>query len=630
VNLSARDPKDRPPPEPGVAAPDEGPLSLVRRLLHRKDSAELTSLASPSSTTATSPRQSVVDRLENLLTHDLPSSMEVLPKNERAPSRGSRVEVKRSASSASERGTAKLKEDPVTSSEFVAVRSVRLAAKDAIVRCQDAYQEIEANLRSYEREFERRNEALSSIVESMSANLHNLRAKVTKDVADELEKASQASQARSATQLEERAEAAAVALEQQLSSERERFVAEIQKHFEELRAAKQAFVDETQKHLTVTKSSLESLAKDAVEKARGELDASKRALIDESQEKLASISQTFLEPLADDLSRDVVEQVRAELTASRQEFVAETQQQLAEVNRSLQGLQSLTRATIEQANADLLASGRQFIEETPKQVAAATQALLESVVKTTVERGCNQLAQMVDTFLAKGIPEIDAEIRRFASRHSSAVPTQVAPPRIADLSRPLSIRPALAQGQPLEFTVAESARRREIEAGEVWTGLRSGLKVGLGLGVMVLFMVAIYISSSPVIRLRPKPPDTFFDDSPSWTAHQRARENQLARAYWGIAVNKIETKYGFGTTLPADPPEDFVVQEKASPEAPAMIDADARTRYWGKLREVWPLSDSWERISDWNLEWIRNAWGAVSSRVTQVFSGSQTSAAPAP
>jgi len=89
-------------------------------------------------------------------------------------------------------------------------------------------------------------------------------------------------------------------------------------------------------------------------------------------------------------------------------------------------------------------------------------------------------------------------------------------------------------------------------------------------------MLAIYVSSSPVVRLRPKPPDAFFDKSPSLTAKQGAREDELAPPYWDVALRDIDAEYGFGSSLPTDPPDSFQVEEKGSSGVVSKVDAAAR------------------------------------------------------
>jgi hypothetical protein len=331
VNFPTRSPGDRPQVGQGIPAPDGGPLNLVRRLLHRKDSTELARISSLGSLeSAVSLKQSVVERLEGFFIPDLPSSMEILPMDtqERAtPARSETAEEFRSA--AANPKTAEPKDNLDMPSEFMAVRSIRVAAKDAIARSQDAYREIETNLKNHAQEFERRQEALSSTVENVSASLQRLRVKITKDLTDELDKASQALLTRSAEQLQEQADTAMAALNQKLRAEKERFVVETQKQFEEMRASRQAFIDDTQTRLAVmAQSSLDSLTKATVEKACAELEASTQGVIDEGQKQLASMNRTSLELLTRDWTRDLIEHVRTEVTASRQVFIEDTQNQL--------------------------------------------------------------------------------------------------------------------------------------------------------------------------------------------------------------------------------------------------------------------------------------------------------------
>jgi hypothetical protein len=629
VNSPIRNPGDRSRAGQDASAPRGGPLKLVRRLLHhRQDSAALTRMNSPGSLeSAVGPKPSIVERLEGFFTRDLPSSMEVLPTQTQELSAPTCSETTEKSPS----GAAEPKDSLSMPSEFATVRSIRLAAKDAIARSQDAYREIESNLKNHAQEFERRQEALSCAVESASANLRQLQVNIAKNLTEELEKASQALLAKSAQQLQEQADVAVGTLNEKLSAEKQRFVVETEKQFEELRASRQAFIEDTQKQLAaVARSSLDYLTKAAVEEARAELDASKQGVVSESQKELASIGRTSTEALAEELTKDLIEKIRAEVTVSRQGFIEATQDQLAKMTMAfLKEMQSLSKTSVEQADAHLTASRKQFIDEAPNQVAGMAQASLESAVKSSVEQGRKELSHMVDEFLVSGISQIEAEMKSLVNRRIEALRTRVAGMQTADVSQLTPVHRTPSQGHKLEFTLPGSAPQRRMGVSDVLAGLSWGLRLGLALGVVVLLMLAIYLSSSPVVRLRVKPPDAFFDTSPRLTAKQNAREDQLSRAYWDIAVQDIETKYGFGSTLPADPPDSFQVAEKGPSGAASKVDAAARTRYWEKLREVWPQSNSWERTSDWNLDWIRNAWDSVSSKITQVFSSSHTSAAPA-
>jgi hypothetical protein len=643
----------------------------------------------------------MIDRLESFFAEDLPTNMEVLPTTAPEASAPPRVESAEGTGVPVEAKGDVPKDEGARSSAYAAVRLVRTAAKDAITRSQDAFREIEANLKNHAQEFEKRHAALSSATETASANLQQLQEKAAKDIADELEKVSQPLLARSAQQLQEQGDAAVAALHGKLDAERLSFVAETEKQFETLRASRQLFIEDTQKQLAATaQPSIESLTRVAVERTLADLDAFRPTFISETQTQLVSASQPSLELLSQDLSKKVTEQVQANLAASLQTFLQETQNQLAQmIEASQQQLQTSTASSMDKANAAFMASRDQVLGDAREQVVTIARASIETEVKNGVEQARKELRDMADSFLAKAVPQIEAELEKLVGRRmeavhaqpapppvaplraaaqaagaqaggsliasslrmpssivaprdvsspgtssqaaaSQAVPAQMTPPRTAPaqvtpslslgVSRPAPVRAEPQQGNRLEFRLAESAAKPRVNRRALWEGITSGLKLGLILGVVAIFGFLVYFFASPVIRLRANPPAAFFDDNPSWTAKQRAAENQLARAYWGLAVNNIETKYGFGSTLPADPPDEFAVESVGTSGATSTVDPAARARYWEKLRELWPQPDSWERGSDRGVNWIRSAWDDASWKISQLFNSSSASAAPAP
>jgi hypothetical protein len=619
----------------------------------------------------------MIDRLESFFAEDLPSSMEVLPKPEElaAPAQMEKAESAKPAEAKVE-----AKDDSEASSAFSSVRLIRIAAKEAIARCQDAYQEIETGLKKRAEELDRRQAALSSASEAASAGLQELQRKIGKDLADEMAKVSQPLLAHSSEQLQGQTSAAISALQEKLDAEKQRFVAETEKQFETLRASRELFIDETQKQTAATAqaavdsltktaaekrlSSLDALAKEVLEKALCDLDESRRLVVSETQAELAAAGKASLEPLTKDLSRDLIEEVRAELAASRQSFVDETQAQLAQmIQASQQVLRSFVATTVEQANADLMSSHKQVLDDAREQVATMARATLESEIKGAVEHGRKELRDMVDAFLAKAVPQIETELERLVSRRTEALHAQPVVPLTTPVRAPSAaaavggrslglttsqiaaaraveerlatpIRPGLSnagvvsRGRGLEFKLAESARNPRVERHDLWEGISSGLKLGIALGLVALIGFLIYFFATPVIRLRSNPPAAFFDDSQSLSAKQRAQDNDLARAYWKVAVTNIQAQYGFGSTLPADPPETFKIEKTDTSGETAAVDPAARARYWERLRELWPQADSWERQSSEGVDWIRSAWQSASWKMNQIFSSSNASAAP--
>jgi hypothetical protein len=320
---------------------------MARRILHRRDSAKPVPAESVQS--VDSLRSSVALRLERFLAQNVPTSIEARPIDEEElpaslPSEG--AEGPRDP--AAELKTKAPKDSPETPSEFMAVRCIRLAAKDAIERSQAVYREIETKLEDQAQDLERRQAALSSAAESVSASLQQLQQKIAKDFADELEKAYQDLLTQLPRQLEEHADSAVATLNERLRAEKQR------------------------------------------------------------PEQPASVSWTSTESV----TQDLIDQVRAEVTASQHALIQDTQNQLTTMTLlSLQRLQTLGRTCVEQVNADLTDSRKTFIDETQRQLADITQGLLESLVKSSVQQGRRELSRMVNEFLVDGISRIEAELR---------------------------------------------------------------------------------------------------------------------------------------------------------------------------------------------------------------------------
>ena len=116
--------------------------------------------------------------------------------------------------------------------------------------------------------------------------------------------------------------------------------------------------------------------------------------------------------------------------------------------------------------------------------------------------------------------------------------------------------------------------------------------------------VFVALSVRPVWRLHVDASPEFLQPDPSWNAKRRASEEEVARGYWKSAVGAVQWEYGFGSTLPATPPEDFRVEE-ANPHMEGLErDPATRARYWAKFRQVWLLPQTWERSYGWDTGWV--------------------------
>ncbi len=111
-----------------------------------------------------------------------------------------------------------------------------------------------------------------------------------------------------------------------------------------------------------------------------------------------------------------------------------------------------------------------------------------------------------------------------------------------------------------------------------------------------------YLFIQPAARLTPEPPAEFFESRPEWSASRKAIERRLAQVYWQKAQTVIQWRYPYGSTLPVQPIPEFNVDPQMH-VGTVSVPADARERYWRRLRSVWGLPNVWKTSYEWNDEW---------------------------
>ena len=132
--------------------------------------------------------------------------------------------------------------------------------------------------------------------------------------------------------------------------------------------------------------------------------------------------------------------------------------------------------------------------------------------------------------------------------------------------------------------------------------------------VPLLALAAIaFVSYRPRFHLRPDMPSEFLDTSSASTAAKQVAEAKIAKAYWNCVVTDIQWKYGYGFSLPHDPPPEFTVATQDL-NTPAEMSA-TRNRYWHKLQSVWYVPSVWERHYEWDFGWMRNPITAIRQAV---------------
>ena len=118
--------------------------------------------------------------------------------------------------------------------------------------------------------------------------------------------------------------------------------------------------------------------------------------------------------------------------------------------------------------------------------------------------------------------------------------------------------------------------------------------------VIGLFMYASY---QPRFRLRPDMPAEFLD-APVGSPQGQTAEQKIAEAYWKSLIRDVQPKYGYGYTLPSDPPGDFTLASASS--GTNQEDTETRIRYWRKAQHVWYLPNAWQKGYEWDFHWTSN------------------------
>ncbi|HEX5411969.1 MAG TPA: hypothetical protein VFZ27_08915 [Terriglobia bacterium] len=139
--------------------------------------------------------------------------------------------------------------------------------------------------------------------------------------------------------------------------------------------------------------------------------------------------------------------------------------------------------------------------------------------------------------------------------------------------------------------------------------------------VLLLAGLFVYRSTRPVMRLSAEPPPSFYDHNRKWDRREAQHERLLARAYWNVAIQRIQSRYSPMSPLPAEPPPQFEISEAAATLESGMI--TARVHYWERLREVWSNGDAWVVSYGWNTGWAESTLNSIPQylpkSVTAVF-----------
>jgi hypothetical protein len=287
---------------------------------------------------------------------------------------------------------------------------------------------------------------------------------------------------------------------------------------------------------------------------------------------------------AEEIRRQGFQQEALELIASE---IDRTAHELAA--RTGRELQQNLEASLAGLTEQLRTSRESFLEETQKHLAELTRSALSMADQRFHEfltQNVQQLEQEQEEWLQRRRQILWEEINRMG-----AVPPAGAPARRASANTAES-----KSGPP-------SATRRSV------TGL-----VGTAVGVVALagLLTVAFVQLAPkptvTVELRADPPQGFIENRPEWSPRQRARQEQLARAYWKIAASVLESKYSYGVPLPAEPPPEFQVNENGLKDDPA-----TRAYYWEKLRAAWLQPENWKNATPADSGWLASLMDRLRS-----------------
>jgi hypothetical protein len=116
---------------------------------------------------------------------------------------------------------------------------------------------------------------------------------------------------------------------------------------------------------------------------------------------------------------------------------------------------------------------------------------------------------------------------------------------------------------------------------------------------LVALGVFLYSSYRPRFRLRAEMPAEFVD--PGTDPARKSGEQEIAQAYWARLVEDVQWRYGYGHSLPGDPPVEFNLSMLGKNSVPE--DQATRLRYWRRAQRFWPIRNAWSEEYEWSFEW---------------------------
>ena len=376
----------------------------------------------------------------------------------------------------------------------------------------------------------------------------------------------------------------------------------------ERRVAADAEVQSIQQAAAEAIAQLQAKLQEQVEAAAASLREEAKSssqVIEEGKRQLASLADAKLASLSQ-LARTASEgQAEQAIGEHAQTFQTATDAQVKSIQQAAEDaiaqlqskLQRQTELAVARLREEVKNAGRAIEESTrrlaglaqdsqqlQKQADSVAAKLREELSNSTraIEDGKRQVTNLVELKLATlgqavagAVTGLEAEQRKLQKQYETARKEleQISTERLSKLN--LSPTPS---------------RRR----GTVSIVL---LSVGLFFAITVP-PVCVYISTPPPmqLRLQPQAPPDYVDQDPKWDAKRRAQEEQVAQAYWRLAVENLQQKYPFGSELPVEPPALFHIDSQDDPPGSDKALTETRNYYWDRLRTYWLQRAYWVEI----------------------------------
>ena len=493
----------------------------------------------------------------------------------------------------------------------VEVESIKLAAERAVAQLQVAEQKRETSFTAGAGAAEERLTGVSLAVEALEgrvgALVEDFKGKGARQ-AEDLEKMAQDLGGRWSQQFQEQAEAAVERLREELKSSGQ-VVEESKRQLASLAEAKlaslsqatreeygqqlgQAFREHAQAMHEAADEEVESI-KLAAEQAIAQLQAAEEkretsftARAGAAEECLTGVSLA-VEALEGRLGA-LVEDFQGRIEGTLQAFQGQGARQAGDLERMAQDLggrwsqqfEEQAGAAVERLREELKSSGR-VVEESKRELASLAKAKLLA------------LSKVADNATAG----LEAEQRRLKNQ------CETSRRELEDLLKRGWTKPA-----SLSLQRGNRPKRRRLVA-------QPALVAGVCLLIMVP-LLSVYLPKAHVMQLQPEAPAEFIDQSPNWSAERRAREEEVAQAYWRAAVVGLQERYPFGSELPAEPPTEFQAENEYIATGGAKAFFETRARYWGNLRRSWVQRQFWVERPGRNTQWaarLRQIWDHLHS-----------------